>query len=153
MWQTGRRERVEFSDIILFIKNASEYESTIFIGTDSQPHRDGTLFVSAIAVTSSHRDFDCRYFYVKHPPIVSYDLFSRVYCETEMSLELAQDIQREVEDANIEIHIDVSPEESRGRTSQYASTLVSMVRGYGFQEVRVKPDSWCASAIADSHSK
>jgi predicted RNase H-related nuclease YkuK (DUF458 family) len=153
MWQTGRRVSVNFSDIILFIKNASKYQSTIFIGTDSQPHRDGTLFVSAIAVTSSNKDYDCRYFYVKHPPITSYDLFNRVYCETQMSLELAQDIQREVEEANIEIHIDVSPENSRARTSQYANTLVSMVRGCGFQEVKVKPDSWCASAIADSHSK
>jgi len=153
MWQAGNRGQVEFGEILCFIKDASRYPSTIFIGTDSQPHRDGTLFVTAVAVTSSNRDYNCRYFYMKHPPRITYDLFSRVYSETQLSLDLAQDIKESVHNANIEIHIDVSPADSRARTSQYANSLVSMVRGYGFQEVRVKPDSWCASSLADTHSK
>ena len=153
MWQTGRKKQVSFYDVLSFLRKASRYDTTIFVGTDSQPHREGTLFVTAIAVTSSAEEYDCRYFYVKHPPIPSHGLFNRIYSETEMSLGLAQDIQREVANANIEIHLDVSPAGSRAGTSQYSNILVSMVRGYGFQDVKIKPDSWCASAIADTHSK
>jgi predicted RNase H-related nuclease YkuK (DUF458 family) len=39
-------------------------------------------------------------------------------------------------------------EDLRHRSSNYVQALAGMVVGYGFR-VRLKPDSWCATHVAD----
>jgi predicted RNase H-related nuclease YkuK (DUF458 family) len=153
MWKTGSNKKVIFSDILSFISNSLKYESRVVVGTDSQPHREGSLFVTAITVMSDSVDYDCRYFYLKHPPKVAHGLFDRLFSETQHSLDIASEIRESIPSVSIEIHLDISPSDSKSRTSQYANSLVSLVHGYGYNQVKVKPESWCASAIADFHSK
>ena len=45
------------------------------------------------------------------------------------------------------MHVDAN-EDLRHRSSKYVRALAGMVVGHGFQ-VRVKPDSWCATHVAD----
>ena len=153
MWRNGRKKKVDFCDILSFIKEASTHGCKVIVGTDSQPYREGTQFVTAIAVISVSKEHNCRYFYLKHPPKDTHNLYSRIFEEAQLSIETALAISDSTSRCDLEIHLDISPSDSRHRTSQYSSSLTSLVRGYGFQEVKIKPDSWCASSIADAHSK
>ena len=75
---------------------------------------------------------------------------------SDAALELIQEAQMSVETAtmlservpqDIVLHIDANPDE-RHRSSRYARSLAGMGLGCGF-EVRLKPDAWCASSVAD----
>ena len=64
-----------------------------------------------------------------------------------------RDLSNQISKANISIHLDVSNEHSTAKTGKFSRALVAMVRGYGYENVEVKPNAWCASKLADKHTK
>ena len=58
----------------------------------------------------------------------------------------------DIPSAKLELHLDISPQESREGTSHLAKMLVGYVKGSGY-ECRIKPDAFAAASIADKHSK
>lgn len=153
MWKTGSKTKIEYEGVLSFLELASAYEHQIYVGTDSQPFFSGTFLVTAIVVLSSEPEYHSRYFYLEHENRPRHhSLYERVFQETILSLQVAEEIRQRCPSARVEVHLDVSPEDSRGGTSRYSRGLVSMVRGYGYP-VEVKPNSWCASKVADHHTK
>src|SRR5690606_27863397 len=80
----------------------------------------------------------------RHPRMHS--LAQRLIQEATLSLEVAALLDAELEQ-DVVVHIDVN-EDERHRSSQYARSLAGMGLGSGFQ-VRLKPEAWCASHVAD----
>ena len=129
----------------------------LVIGTDSQSRRIESNkteidFVTAVIV---HRiGHGARYFWKKEKQIKTPVLREKIYTETLMSLNIAQeivpDLRRAVSPAkyDLEIHIDVG---SLGPTREMIKEVVGMVNGNGF-EAKIKPDSWGASSVADKHT-
>lgn len=129
----------------------------LVIGTDSQTRRvNGKSeidFVTAIIVHRIGRG--ARYFWKKERKnghkIVLRD---KIYTETLMSLDVAQDIvpkiRKKVSPAkyDLEIHIDVGP---LGPTREMIREVVGMVNGNGFT-AKTKPEAWGASSVADKHA-
>lgn len=154
MWKTGTKKIIEYECIIQFLKEASQHNHEIVLGTDSQPFNTGTFLVSVIAVLCDNKEYHCRYFYTEHRSRPRHhSLYERIFCETQTTIDLASVIKEILPHANITIHLDVSNEKSTHRTGRFSRSLIAMVRGYGYEKVEIKPNAWCASKLADRHTK
>lgn len=144
-------------EIVSFIDEDPGKFYRLVIGTDSQAKKTNASsevdFVTAVVVHRIGRG--ARYFWKREkrngkPPI----LRDKIYTETLMSLEVAQEIVPEIRRLispgkyDLEIHIDVGP---LGPTREMIREIVGMVNGNGFV-ARTKPDSWGASKVADKHT-
>ena len=128
----------------------------LVIGTDSQTKSTngspGIDYVTAIVV--HRRGKGARYFWRKEKKYKIPVLRDKIYTETQMSLDTAQEfvplLRRAVPPAkyDLEIHIDVG---SLGPTRDMIKEVVGMVTGNGFV-AKTKPDSWGASTVADKHT-
>ena len=97
--------------------------------------------------------YDRRYFYcrTKIKDDSYLDLSKRLLKETTDSIELALKVQKEVLNANIEIHADVN-ENLIHRSAKYKNMIVGYISGCGF-DCKIKPESFVASGIADCHTR
>ncbi len=129
----------------------------LVIGTDSQTRKtNGESEIDFVTAIVMHRiGRGARYFWRKekrngHPPV----LRDKIYTETLMSLQTAQEVVPEIRKVvspakyDLEIHIDVGP---LGPTREMIREVVGMVNGNGFV-AKTKPESWGASSVADKHT-
>ena len=144
------------TDIAGFVDAEPSSFYRLVIGTDSQTKkkngRSEIDFVTAIVI---HRiGHGARYFWKRERKEKIPVLRDKIYTETLISLNIAQEIVPELREAispakyDLEIHIDVGP---LGPTREMIKEVVGMVNGSGF-EARTKPDSWGASTVADKHA-
>ena len=154
MWRTGTKKKIEYDCIIEFLKQATQHEHEIVLGTDSQPFNSGTFLVSVIAVLCNNQEYHCRYFYLEHKERPRHhNLYDRIFSEAQSTIEIACQITDTIPHANISIHLDVSSEKTSHKTGRFSRSLFAMVRGYGYDSVEIKPNAWCASKLADKHTK
>jgi hypothetical protein len=117
----------------------------VHVGTDSQHCGHTTNFVTVVAVVDPGQGG--RVFYQRLQSRRAQSLGHKLFREAELSLDAAMLLSRSVAH-DIVVHVDAN-EDLRHMSSQYVRALAGMVLGHGFQ-VRVKPDSWCATHVADS---
>ena len=142
--------------ISLFVEEDSGSFYRLVIGTDSQTKRlNGqaeTDYVSAVIVHRQGKG--ARYFWKKTKINKIPVLRDKIYTETQMSLDLAQEIVPLIREYvkpsryDLEIHIDVG---SLGPTREMIREVVGMVNGNGYT-AKTKPESWGASSVADKHT-
>lgn len=119
-------------------------DSVLHVGTDSQTRGDRIHFATAVAViTPGHGG---RLLVRRESARAMPALAQRLFREAELSLHAAQ-VLRERLGQRIVVHVDANLDD-RHRSARYVQALAGMVRGFGF-EVRVKPEAWCASRVAD----
>lgn len=128
----------------------------LIIGTDSQTRRNNGKseidYVTAVVVHRIGRG--ARYYWRKEKKGKIPVLRDKIYTETLMSLDAAQEIVPSIRETisptkyDFEIHIDVGP---LGPTRDMIKEVVGMVNGSGY-EARTKPESWGASSVADKHA-
>lgn len=129
---------------------------SIIIGTDSQTRSiNGKAEIDYVtAVVVHRRGSGGRYFWRKEKIYKPTVLRDKIYTETQMSLDFAQEIVPQIRDRvspgkyDFEIHIDVGP---FGPTRDIIKEVVGMVNGNGFT-AKTKPASWGASSVADKHA-
>jgi len=154
------RGEVSVSEMIKLISSFIKQEPQSFyrlvIGTDSQGKRlngrPETDFVSAVIVHRKGKG--AKYFWKKTKINKIPVLRDKIYRETQMSLDLAQEIVPLIRECvkpsryDLEIHIDVG---SLGPTREMIREVVGMVNGNGYT-AKTKPESWGASSVADKHT-
>lgn len=128
----------------------------LVIGTDSQARRNNGKseidYVTAVVVHRIGRG--ARYYWRKEKKSKIPVLRDKIYTETLMSLDTAQEVVPCLREKisptkyDFEIHIDVGP---LGPTRDMIKEVVGMVNGSGF-EAKTKPESWGASSVADKHA-
>lgn len=144
------------SEVARFVQEEPLSYYRLIIGTDSQVRKiNGKAqidFVTAIVIHRKGRG--ARYFWRKVRQYRAPVLRDKIYMETTMSLDVAQDMVPDLRKAvspakyDLEIHIDVGP---LGPTREMIKEVVGMVNGNGFA-AKIKPDSWGASKVADKHA-
>lgn len=145
------------SEIEGFVHEEPRSFYRLVIGTDSQTRSiNGHAeidFVTAIVIHRAGRG--ARYFWKKIKKEMKVPVLrDKIYTETAMSLEVAQDMVPEIRKRitpakyDFEIHIDVGP---IGPTRDMIREVVGMVNGNGFV-AKTKPESWGASSVADKHT-
>jgi predicted RNase H-related nuclease YkuK (DUF458 family) len=130
-------------------KNAT-YE--IIVGSDSQKIKTGGYdFVSALII---HRvGAGGIYFWKRQIYTKKISLKERIYMEATMSLTTSENFVKffktnGISKYNIQIHVDIG---KNGETRDLISEVVGMIRSSGY-EVKIKPDSYGASKVADRHT-
>lgn len=116
----------------------------VHIGTDSQHAGYHTNFVTVVAIVDPGSGG--RVFYQRNRTPRAQSLAHKLFQEAELSLVAAQTLANTIAH-DIIVHVDAN-EDLRHRSSQYVRALAGMVVGHGF-EVRVKPNAWCATHVAD----
>jgi len=143
-------------DLINFVLEQPEEVYRIIVGTDSEG-KEVPDFVSAIVILRKGKGG--RYFWKKIRDQKKYTLRTRIYEETMLSLKLAMKLRESIEKKlekirpknykNLEIHTDIG---QVGETREMIKEIVGMVRGNGF-EVKIKPEAFGASSVADYYLK
>lgn len=152
------KKHINFDELI---KEISSYVSEqpkanykITVGTDS-PGVQNTFFVTAVTVLRVGNGG--RYFWTKTGRIYCHTLQERIYKEAMLSITMTQELKGKLKDAlgedffwnnQINIHMDIG---KNGRTKDLIDSVVGMVKGYGFEAI-IKPDAYCACAVADKHT-
>lgn len=138
--------------ILAFLAKVPEAKYQLVIGTDSQPHNgSGVDFVTAIVV---HRiGHGGIYFWKRIVNKKVYVLRARMYEEAAMSLEMAETVlallhKDGVTKYDVEIHVDIG---KFGKTREMITEIIGMIRGSGYN-VKMKPESYAASKVADRHT-
>jgi predicted RNase H-related nuclease YkuK (DUF458 family) len=138
--------------LLEYVSIAPGMEYELIIGTDSMLHAGSQAeFVSAIVV---HRKRSGGiYFWSKRHEVGMHTLRQRIFQEALDSLRLAEQLleklrEMNISEYNLSIHVDVGP---NGKTKQMMNEVIGMIKGSGF-DVKVKPESYGASSIADRHT-
>lgn len=153
---TSDKDRIKFiNDVITFIDN-EPLESKIYIGVDSESFLNKkkvrmATYYSVVVIHKNGRN-GCKIFghsntekdYSADKKKPTRRLMQEVYMASALYLELADTIgPREVE-----IHLDLNPS-----AKHVSNLIVDQAMGYikGTCNVIpfIKPDSWCASSVAD----
>lgn len=146
--------------LLAFYEKNKDYDTPIqvIVGTDSQNFSD-TKIVNVVAIVcEGHGGI---YFYeISHIPKMS-DVRTKLYTETKMSLEAADEILKIIEEdkkydglyenATFAIHVDAGFSE-KGKTRDLIPAIVGWIKAQGY-EASVKPQSFVSSTIADRISK
>ena len=133
-------------DLIAAVQDLLRGErEVIHVGSDSQHYGQSTNYVTVVAVVDPGQGG--RVFYQRKSIPRQHSLGHKLFLEAELSLDVALLLSR-VFAHDIVVHVDAN-EDVKHLSSQYVRSLAGMVLGHGFQ-VRVKPDSWAATHVADS---
>ncbi|MFT4540065.1 MAG: putative RNase H-related nuclease YkuK (DUF458 family) [Planctomycetota bacterium] len=119
-------------------------DRTIHVGTDSKQSGPFTDFVTAVVVLEPGRGGRAFYTKLRVPRMNA--LAQRLIHETQLSIEVAERVDRELPQTVV-MHIDANLKREH-RSSAYAKMLAGIGMGYGFK-VMLKPDAWCATSVAD----
>tara|TARA_B100000767_G_scaffold275523_1_gene312977 strand:+ start:13053 stop:13499 length:447 start_codon:yes stop_codon:yes gene_type:complete len=121
---------------------------TIHVGTDSQSIAKRTQYATVIAYRLGNRGVHYIVHKIEFPEIK--DLWTRLWKETEMSIDIAEQMK---ESLDIEIQIDMDYNEDE---SYKSNRLVNASRGWanslGYR-VNMKPNIQVATRAADHHCK
>lgn len=130
-------------------KLVAEKPRAIHIGTDAQKNGRYTDFVTAVVVLDpGHGGLA---FYAKTRMTHVQSLQHKLFTEVSLSLEIALELCEIVNSECIEVHVDANTN-LKWESGPFHQRLAGMVVGHGFKCV-LKPDSWCATHVADHAAK
>ena len=124
----------------------------MFVGTDSFSKKDYCTFVTSVVLLGADGQRGGIYYIHKEKFNKPPSFYNRILKEVEKSVNIALKITEICPNVNLEIHLDISPEENRERTSPLSKMLTGYAMGSGFK-CKIKPEAFAASSVADKHSK
>ncbi|MFN3282661.1 MAG: ribonuclease H-like YkuK family protein [Pseudothermotoga sp.] len=131
--------------IISNFKDHSPFK--IYIGTDSDA-RDGVVTFATVLIVYKV-GVGATYLYTLRREYRHYDMFTRLFQETHMSLEMANFAKEMLNLTSPEIHLDVGYD---GASREVLSAVVGYVKGMGYS-YKLKPWAFAATKIAHRHTK
>ena len=150
----GKMTKAEIYDFILkkIQENqiTKEHDYSIIVGTDSQNSYKTKMVLVICLIDKGHGG---RYFYHIDWMKKIKDINTKIYTETEESLEIARELNEFLHDndvrAEVEVHVDIG---RNGKTKELIQGILGWVTSEGFT-AKIKDESWVASTIADKISK
>lgn len=131
--------------IAKFINDNLNYDC-VFIGTDSKNMRNTTRYVSVVAVYKY--GVGGKTLRLHRTEKLANSLRHRLTNEAWYSLEVAMTVSKIIpEYMDIEVHLDVN-KNLKFKSGKFATQLHGLITAQGFN-CKLKPDSWCASSVAD----
>jgi len=121
----------------------------VHIGTDSQRYADKITYVTVIAYRYPTRGV--HYIYNKQIRPSIKDNWSRLWLETELSLEIANKLSEYLPGVKFEIDMDYN-EDDKYMSSKLVSAAKGWAKSYGYK-VNIKPNKQIATRAADYHCK
>ena len=137
--------------LVKTIKCSENHNYKVIVGTDSQNFHK-TKMVLVVCLIDEGRGG--RFFYnIEWLPKIK-DLNTKIYTETQKSLNFAKELNEEFFrneiSQDVEIHVDIGKD---GKTKNLIQGIIGWVHAEGFGTVKIKDQSYVASTIADKISK
>ena len=141
-----KSDAFDFDDVCADIESMSK-ETSIYVGCDSQEIGRGyTRFVTVVVLhIDSCRGGKCHFECIKEYRMMP--LKERLLKEVDRSIQAALAIVESVGDRNFEVHLDINTDPKHA-----SNKVLDIAKGYVTAQgltVKVKPDSFAATAIAD----
>lgn len=153
LWCSGGRLKITRDALLEDIEQHTQMGGKIFVGCDSNMIGEVCTFAHAICLYNESARAGGRY-YCKTSRVKMKLLTppqTRIVQEAQNAIEIAIELAETFPSERIEVHLDVNTR--RGFLSQaLADQLSGYVKASGFT-CRLKPDSWAAAGIADSHTR
>ncbi|MGB9790398.1 ribonuclease H-like YkuK family protein [Thermotoga caldifontis] len=127
-----------------FLNNGS---FRLFIGSDSD-ERDGIVTFATVFIVYKP-GVGAIYFYTTKRERRYYDIYSRLFEEAHLSIEMANFLKQNLNLDSAEIHIDAGYD---GLSKQIIPSIVGYVKGMGYS-YRLKPWAFAATKVAHRHTK
>lgn len=144
-WWLEQDEEWSFDRIIEYV---SDFD-TVYVGCDSKYYSSSTKFAIAIGV---YHNPCVTYWYTKHKdPTMSREIPHRLWTEVEKAMEIAQKIRDKLPHIEIEVHCDINSDD-KFPSSKLNNSARGYITGCGFV-YKNKPDAWCATGCADTHTR
>lgn len=126
--------------------------SKVYVGTDSMMHGQNCIFVTVVAFHDNDKRI-AKYFYKKLRIENSEyrNLKTKITEEVNLSVQAAQKINELSPSTKIELHVDIG-KNKENKTRVMMTTVSGWISGMGY-DLKIKPDSWASSSIADTHTK
>jgi predicted RNase H-related nuclease YkuK (DUF458 family) len=126
--------------------------SKVYVGTDSMMHGQNCIFVTVVAFHDNDKRIG-KYFYkkLKIENLEYRNLKTKITEEVNLSVQAAQKINELSPSTKIELHVDIG-KNKENKTRTMMTTVSGWVTGMGY-DLKIKPDSWASSSIADNHTK
>ena len=152
-WYTGSGYEISMQGIEKELETHISSNGDVFIGCDSFIKADKCIFASVICLHGADGQTGGRYFWIRerYQAAKYHNLQYRIFSEVSKSVTLAMKLSESFPEANIELHIDISPKET-AKTHKFVDALTGFAKSDGFN-CQIKPYAWAAAAIADKHSK
>ncbi|AIY88543.1 MULTISPECIES: ribonuclease H-like YkuK family protein [Thermotoga] len=139
---------MDYRTVQELVKKFTEgYKYSVFVGTDSDVKDGKVIYATALVVYRFGSG--ATYFYTVYRDGNGKDLYSRIFREAEMSLEMARFVEEILKLGKPVIHLDIGYE---GLTKDLVSSVIGYVKGVGYP-YQIKPDSFAATKIAHKHTK
>lgn len=131
-------------------QETKQHNYSIIVGTDSQNSYKTKMVIVICLIDKGHGG---RYFYHIDWLNKIKDINTKIYTETEKSLEIARELNDYLHNnglrADVEVHVDIG---RNGKTKELIQGILGWVTAEGFK-AKIKDESWVASTIADKISK
>ena len=149
-WFTGSGKAIEFDQIVELTRDHYANGGTVHIGTDSHLKQHKCIFSTAICLIGPHLRAQNIYFVSRNTTRAQAyaTLLHRITEEVQKSINTGLKLLEVCPKIDIELHLDISPENVNEGTSKFAKMLVGYARGSGF-ECKIKPNAFAASSVAD----
>ena len=154
VWHSGSGGSYTFAEVIEKIVETKKDNNSleIHVGTDSDPNGKKYAIATGIALRIPGRG--ACYFWSRDYLNTKYavNIGFRLEREVADSVVVAEHLKKLIEiDIKIIIHVDCNTKLNHA-SGKYAKKLTSYAAGMGYT-VKIKPDSWAASSLADKHAK
>ena len=154
VWHSGSGGSYTFAEVIEKIVETKKDNNSleIHVGTDSDPNGKKYAIATGIALRIPGRG--ACYFWSRDYLNAKYavNIGFRLEREVADSVVVAEHLKKLIEiDIKIIIHVDCNTKLNHA-SGKYAKKLTSYAAGMGYT-VKIKPDSWAASSLADKHAK
>ena len=152
-WYTGSGYEISMQGIEEELETHISNNWAVIIGWDSFIKADKCIFASVICLHGADGQTGGRYFWIRerYKAEKYHNLQYRIFSEVSKTVTLAMKLSDRFPEANIELHIDISPKET-AKTHKFVDALTGFAKSAGFN-CQIKPYAWAAAAIADKHSK
>ena len=153
LWHSAAGTHVPSDQITQIVRDHVVSGGRIFIGCDSNVIGTCCTYATAIVLYNESERRGGRYFFSRtrtQIPLRS-SMRARLMAEAEMSIMLGLELQEELPDARIEIHLDVS-QHKENLSNGVADQVAGYAKAAGF-ECKLKPESWASSCVADEHTR
>ena len=151
-WSDPEGKQVSDVELVHMMKAYSQNGGIIYVGTDSMYVCKKCTFVAVIAFHDNTQKI-AQYFFkkFKEDNLKFADLKCKILEEVNLSVQTAQFVLRKIPDAKIEVHADIGIKQACA-TKKFYTLIKGWITGLGVK-LKIKPDSWASSSIADWHTK
>ena len=144
------KENVSYDKFLTDLLRRKEEGFDFHVGADSQTYSTYIIFVTTICY--HHRTKGAAAYYIKQrfPREKFPSLRARMQKELFLALEAAVALQELLilSSNGITVHLDIGTNPVKNRTHIFIKEFTNIVKGQGYN-VKVKPDSWASSEVAD----